>query len=450
MRRTLGQLLPPGQIRATEGSVLDRLLDGLSVELQRVIDAARTIRLENDPSTANDTLPEWRELFNEMDANTASAIKNAIGGQNYDYILRELRRIDSGLTITEHLASAAICGDEQARCGNVSCGGGSEIELIPNQNGQEIERIAGYFIPAHIPYFVPNIVYTFDIARTAEVGNINRALEVSYARFTGAVPQDPNVQYEVSNLNPFLLNNAMNSWEAGRRFFVAAAYLNGNVLHFVVDGFEPFTSSGEIFNWGYQESLGWHVTAILGSFRHVLLILDFRGSGWSNDVRIYNAIDRDLTNVIPIGESLEFRISVLSGNSDDGYTFEITIDSYSFTYDRPGQPVQAYNGGGVTLNFTVPRFGSSRGIAFSAATGNFYIAHMNELGNSNNRPGLGEKWYPTSEPNSRFLVRIVFATNARVDQTLGALGVQIPVRQPTALPISSGDGPLRRRDYLVV
>ena len=221
MRRTLGQLLPPGQIRATQGSVLSRLLDGVSVELQRLIEAARTIRFENDPSTANAMLPEWRALFNEMDADTASAIKNAIGGQNYDYILRELRRINSGLMITEHLASAAICRDEQARCGNVRCGGGSEIELATLPNSPSVENIAGYFIPAHIPYYTSNITisYTFDIARATIDGDFNRALEVSYANFSGVTNQAPNIQYELTN-PPVVFANGANLWRNGRRFFI--------------------------------------------------------------------------------------------------------------------------------------------------------------------------------------------------------------------------------------
>ena len=458
MRKTLGQLLPPGQIRANEGSVLSRLLDGVSVELQRLIESARTIRFENDPSTANAMLPEWQALFNEMDADTASAIKNAVGGQNYDYILRELSRIDSGLTITEHLDSAAICGDEQARCGNVRCGGGSEIELIPDQNRLEIERLAGYFMPAHIPYFLPNISYTFDTARATEFGDINSALEVSYARFNGENTQEPNIQYETSNIEPFFINLGTQRWRQGRRFFVATAYLNGNVLNFAVSGFDPFTSTGDPNNWGYQESLGWHVSNVLGAQRHVLLILDFRSSGWSNDVTIYNAIDRNLTNVIPRSvptpppttESLEFRLSVLNGNTDDGYNFRLTIDSYAFTYDNPGQPVQVYTGSNVILNFYMPASESVRGIAFSSITENFYIAPMNQLGASNNRPSLGDKWYPTSDPSSRFLVRIVFGISERVDSTLVHLGLGSIFTQPTEIPISSGEGDLRRRDYLVV
>ena len=230
----------------------------------------------------------------------------------------------------------------------------------------------------------------------------------------------------------------------------------------------PFNVNGSpVGSWGYIEDIGWHVRIRSGVWFHVLLILDFRASGWSNDVTIYNAIDRDLTNVIPRSvtplpppppplpttESLEFRLFVLDGAPGGTYTFQIFIDSYSFVYDRPGQQAQVYTRTTSTeMIIEIDGADSVRGIAFNAAGGGrIFIAPMNELGNSNNRPSLGQKWYPTSHPTSRFLVRIVFAINNRVDATLrNIFGTDVFGGVSTELPISSGDGPLRRRDYLVV
>lgn len=119
MKKTLDLLLPRGYLWRFIGDG-SRLIEGLSVSLDRTKTSIDKIRTEALPATAVDTLKEWHaELGVKYDATVPvetqqkrlSAIHTAKGGCTLGGLSVQLEKEYTGLTVTESSASAfAITG----------------------------------------------------------------------------------------------------------------------------------------------------------------------------------------------------------------------------------------------------------------------------------------------------------------------------------------------------
>lgn len=136
--RLLRQLLPPGRLFTEDPtSNLQRLLDGLGAEFDRIDEAAEVLPEQLDPSAGFWSLDDWERVLGLPDecgtppetaeGRRAAILGRLLGGDNLsrDFLQSFARKLGYAVSLEEGSSDPFVCGE--SRCGDAL---GSEASIF--------------------------------------------------------------------------------------------------------------------------------------------------------------------------------------------------------------------------------------------------------------------------------------------------------------------------------